>query len=160
MRRRQPSDVCSRCVFFTVVVFGLWLSTPALGAPAAEMDIILAAEIRDLTDWLAFHQEVVSTPPESGKPLLLSLPGDTGGDRWLRVDSPKFLVKIDTADGSRLVKLTITGKLFGAAAQRDLIAFERAAFLVQTGAVANQLSIVYGLTEVAGRLIEIQAFRP
>lgn len=145
----------ARCV---LVILAL-LPAPVGGAPALEMNIVLVAEVHDLSGWLVLHQEVIATPPTSGKPLRLSLPGGTGGNRWLRVDEPKFAVQIITYDGSRAAKVSIFGKIVAAEAQNALIAFEHSALEVQLGTLANELTILYGLNGVIGQLLEIHLSR-
>lgn len=135
-----------------------WCSPAAAGA-GPEVQVAVVDEVQDLTGWLGFHQEVVATAPESAKPLRLSLPGGTGGNRWLRADEPAFGAQIMAADGSRAVKVGISGKVVGAEAQQSLILFEQAALEVQAGLVANQLTLVYGLAGVSGRLLELHLTR-
>lgn len=147
-------------VFFCLLVLLALVPLPAHAAGPTEIDITLVAEIHDLSGWLAMHQEVVSTPSEALKPVQISLPGGTGGNRWLRVDSPKFTVQIVTYDGSRTAKLGIYGKIPAAQAHKSLIAFEHAAFEVQAGLVANELAIVYGLNGVVGLFLELHLSRP
>ncbi len=62
--------------------------------------------------------------------------------------------------GRRLVKLAVTGKLAGGDALSGLVPFEHAAIEVQAGALPNELSLVYGLTSVSGRLLELYFSRP
>ncbi|MGH7312201.1 MAG: hypothetical protein ACREJV_03435 [Candidatus Rokuibacteriota bacterium] len=123
------------------------------------MDIVLVAEVHDLAGWLSVHQEAIGTPPASGKPLRLSLPAGTGGNRWLRVDQPKFAVQIITYDGSRGAKIGISGKILAPEAQNALIGFEHSAVEVQSGTLVNELTILYGLTGVVGRLLELHLSR-
>lgn len=155
-RRRRPALLRGIAAFLVGSVVA-W-SSPAT-ADGPEVQVAVVAEVQDLTGWLGFHQEVVATAPESAKPLRLSLPGGTGGNRWLRVDEPAFGAQIMAADGSRAVKVGISGKVVGVEAQRSLIQFEQAALEVQAGLVANQLTLVYGLAGVSGRLLELHLTR-
>jgi hypothetical protein len=147
-------------VLCCLLVLLVLVPVPAHAASPTEVDIVLVSEIYDLNGWLAMHQEVVSTPTEAMKPVQVSLPGGTGGNRWLRVDRPKFSVQIITHDGSRSAKLGIYGKILAGQAHNALIAFEHAAFEVQAGLVANELEIVYGLNGVVGLFLELHVSRP
>jgi hypothetical protein len=82
------------------------------------------------------------------------------GDRWLRLEQPAFGAQIKAADGSRAVRVGISGRVVGAEAQDSLILFEQAALEVQAGLVANRLTLVYGLAGVSGRLLEPHLTRP
>lgn len=150
----------ARLIHYLLAIFVLSIPALATAAPPGEVDIVLVAEVHDLNGWLALHQEVVHTPPEIVKPVQLILPGGTGGDRWLRVDNPKFVVQIMTHSGSRSAKLGIYGKVFAGQARTSLIAFERATFDVQSGAVPNELVIMYGLNTVNGLFLELHLSRP
>lgn len=118
-----------------------------------DVDVVVVAEVLDSLSWLALHQEVLATPRDSSKPLRVSLPAGTGGNRWMRVDHPKFSVQI--VSGSGAVKVGISGKIPGPDALGNLVEFEQAALQVQAGAVHNELTLVYGLVGVNGRLLEL-----
>lgn len=145
-----------------LAALGLLLAAgPAAAAQASlpDVDVMLVAEIPDTESWLAMHQEAIGTAG-STKPLRLGLPAGVGGTRWLRVDEPKFSVAIVPTGGRRLVKLAVTGRLAGSDALSGLVPFEHAAIEVQAGALPNELSLIYGLTVVSGRLLELYFSRP
>jgi hypothetical protein len=139
----------------------LAIAAEAHAAPAGlpDVDITLVAEIPDTAGWLAMHQEAIGSA-SAGKPLRLGLPVGTGGTRWLRVDEPKFSVAILAASGQRVVKLGVTGKLPAGEALGALVLFEHAAIEVQAGIVPNELNLIYGLSSVSARLLELYFSRP
>lgn len=125
-----------------------------------DVDITLVAEVYDSAGWLTLHREVLGTPPNSTKALMLTLPAGTGGNRSLRVDRPKFAVEIVTWHGRSLLKVSVTGKVSAHEALGGLTPFEQAALEVQAGLVQNELMMAYGLTTVPGYLLELYLGRP
>lgn len=160
--RRSCLTAPARAVIVLALVGALLAAVADLhAAPAGlpDVDITLVAEIPDTAGWLAMHQEAIGSA-STGKPLRLGLPAGTGGTRWLRVDEPKFSVAILATSSQRVVKLGVTGKLPAGEALSTLVLFEQAAIQVQAGLVPNDLSLVYGLSSVSGRLLELYFSRP
>ncbi|MGH7389416.1 MAG: hypothetical protein ACREM3_08130 [Candidatus Rokuibacteriota bacterium] len=124
-----------------------------------DVEIVLIVEVQDAVAWAALHQEVIATVGE-GKPLRATLPAGTGGDRSVIVYQPKFTASVITADGRRLVKVGVAGKLRGAEALGSMTAFEMAAVDIQAGAIGNDLGLLYGLSSVNARLVELHLGRP
>ncbi|MGH9896879.1 MAG: hypothetical protein ACREA0_33745, partial [bacterium] len=156
--RRSPLVALIGTVLVTAVLTGEAGSGPQAAFP--DVDIILIAEVHDSTGWLQIHQEVLGTPPDSSRPLNVTLPARTGGRRGLRVERPKFSVEIITHVGRSLLKIGVTGKVSAHEALGGLTPFEQAALEVQAGLVHNELSMVYGLSTVTGHLLELYLGRP
>jgi hypothetical protein len=125
-----------------------------------DIDVILIAEVADRAGWLGLHQEVLSTPGNSARSLRVSLPAGTGGNRSVNIEQPKFLVTVLPTLRHGPVKVTVTGKVLAAEALAVLTPFEHAALEVQAGAIENELTLLYGLSSVVGRLIELHLQRP
>lgn len=155
--RRSYSLVAALTAALVAVVL-----TSEAGSQTAfpDVDIILVAEVYDSAGWLQLHREVLGTPPDSPKPLNVTLPAGTGGGRSLRVEQPKFSVEIITYHGRSLLKIGVAGKISAHEALGRLTPFEQAALEVQAGLVQNQLLMVYGLTTVSGHLLELYLGRP
>ena len=134
-------------------------SAPA--APAAfDVDVILVVEVQDVGSWLGLHQEVLAAAPDSGRPLVVALPARTGGRRMISLERPKFTASLAVGGGASSVKVTIAGKVNGADGPGLLAPFEEAAFEVQAGSVPNDLTLIYGLSGVVGRVLELHISRP
>ncbi len=131
----------------------------AQGAPPS-VDVVVSAEVPDATGWLALHQEVLGSGPDSPNPLRVSLAAGTGTARGLQIEQPKFTAVITVADGRRVVKVGISGKITPAEALASLGLFQQAAVEVQAGAMPNQLTLAYGLSVVSAQLVELQVARP
>lgn len=144
-------------VLAAVVLTGeAWSQTAAF----PDVDIILVAQVYDSAGWLQLHREVLGTPPDSAKPLNVTLPAGTGGSRSLKVDRPKFSIEIITSHGRSLLKIGVTGKVSAHEALGRLTPFEQAALEVQAGLVQNELMMAYGLSAVIGHLLELYLGRP
>lgn len=124
-----------------------------------DVDIALVVQVEDLSGWLSLHSEVLGTPKESPKLLGVTLPAGTGGRRSITVMQPKFHAELNLTQGSRSLKLVVSGKVSGAEALHGLPLFEHAVLEVQAGVVENQLSLVYGLSEITGQLLELHLAR-
>jgi hypothetical protein len=138
-------------------------SAPSLGEAGTglpDVDVVLIAEVQDTAGWLALHQEVLSTPAGSTKVLRATLPARTGGSRSVDIEQPRFTVGLVTTDGKAQVKVTIAGKLPPSLALAVVTPFQQAAMEIQAGLVVNEISLVYGLSGVAGRLLELYFDRP
>jgi hypothetical protein len=58
------------------------------------------------------------------------------------------------------VKLSVSGKVTGDEALQELTSLERAALDIQSGNVQNRLTLIYGLSEIIGNLLEMYLSRP
>lgn len=149
-------------VALLVCAFLILATGPGEAAPAAfpDVDVVLIAEVQDAPGWLALHQEVLATPGGSSKVLRATLPARTGGSRSIDVQAPRFTVGLVTAGGKAQVKLTVSGRLSPALALAVVTPFQQAAMEIQAGAVVNEVGLAYGLSSVAGRLLELYFDRP
>ena len=125
-----------------------------------DVDIMLVAEIHDTTGWLRMHQEVLRAPLGSPQTLDVVLPARIDGNRAITVRNPKFAAQIITVAGPQVVKLSVSGKVTGDEALQELTSLERAALDIQSGNVQNRLTLIYGLSEIIGNLVEMYLSRP
>ena len=58
------------------------------------------------------------------------------------------------------MKLSVSGKVTGDEALQELTSLERAALDIQSGNVQNRLTLIYGLSEIIGNLLEMYLSRP
>ena len=128
--------------------------------PFPHVDVVLIAEVQDAPGWLALHQEVLSTPPESSKVLRVTLPARTGGSRSIDIEHPRFTVGLVATAGKSQVKVTVVGKVSPSNAIVLVTPFQQAAIEIQAGAVTNELGLAYGLSTVLGQLLELYFDRP
>jgi hypothetical protein len=136
-------------------------SADPLGAAALpDVDVVIIAEVQDTAGWLTLHQEVLATPVGSLKRLRASLPARTGGGRSIDVEQPRFSVGLVTVGDKPLVKVTVAGKVPSALALTAVTPFQQAALEIQGGSVRNEITLDYGLSGVAGRLLELYFDRP
>jgi hypothetical protein len=136
-------------------------SGPAHATPGLpDVDVVLFAEVRDTTGWLTLHQEVLSTATTSTKVLRVTLPARTGGSRSIDIRQPRFTVGLLTTDGRAQVKVTVAGKVSSSLALTVVTPFQQAAMEIQAGRVANEIHLAYGLSVVAGSLLELYFDRP
>ena len=140
------------------------VAAPAPGranaAPLPDVDVVVIAEVQDTAGWLTLHQEVLATPTGSLKRLRASLPARTGGSRSIDIEQPRFSVGLATVGGKPLVKITVAGKVSSALALTAVTPFQEAALEIQGGGVRNEITLDYGLSMVAGRLLELYFDRP
>jgi hypothetical protein len=132
----------------------------AHAAPLPDVDVVVIAEVHETAGWLNLHQEVLATPMGSLKRLRASLPARTGGSRSIDIEQPRFSVGLVTVGGKPLVKVTVAGKVASALALTAVTPFQEAALEIQGGAVQNEIVLDYGLSAVAGRLLELYFDRP
>jgi hypothetical protein len=138
-----------------------WAPARSHAAPGLpDVEVVLIAEVRDTAGWLALHQEVLSTSATSSKVLRATLPARTGGSRSIDIDQPRFTVGLITTDGKAQAKVTVSGKLSPSLALAVVTPFQQAAMEIQAGLVTNEVSLVYGLSGVSGRLLELYFDRP
>ena len=131
----------------------------ALAVPApADVDAMLVVEIEDVAGWLALHQEVLGAT-ETARPLMVALPARTGGDRIIALERPKFTVSLVIGQPTPAVKVAIAGKIRGSDALTIVTPFQHAAMEVQARVVPNRITLVWGLSAVIGRLLELHISR-
>jgi hypothetical protein len=149
------------CLAVLLSVLSLFAAGSVEAGPTitADVEVALVVEIDDVTSWLSLHQEVLAAASESSRPLFVTLPARTGGRRMVGVERPKFTASLGVGQGTSTVKVTIFGKINGADALSVVTPFEQAAFEVQAGAVPNEATLVYGLSAVIGRLLELHFSR-
>ena len=143
-----------------MVVFLAGASAAYAKPDLPNVDIVLVAEIHDTTGWLRMHQEVLGAPLGSTQTLGVILPARIDGNRGITVHNPKFAAQILTAAGPQVVKLSVSGKVTGDEALQELTSLERAALDIQSGNVQNRLTLIYGLSEIIGNLLEMYLSRP
>jgi hypothetical protein len=156
MRTSIASRAC-----LAVVLSMMLLAASVYAGPTviADVDVVLVVEIEDVASWLSLHQEVLAAANESTRPLFVTLPARTGGGRMVGMERPKFTASLGGGQGTPTVKVTIFGRINGADALSVVTPFQQAAFEVQAGAVPNEATLLYGLSSVVGRLLELHLSR-
>jgi hypothetical protein len=142
---------------------GAVLSAAVAPAPAATfpaVDVVVVAEVYDMANWLALHQEVLATPAGSAKVLRVTLPARTGGSRTIDIEQPRITVGLVATNGKAQVKVTASGKIPPSMALALVTPFQHAAMEIQAGVVSNEVGLAYGLSTVVGRLLELYFDRP
>jgi hypothetical protein len=143
-----------------VLVLIASLASPALAGPAPiDIDVLIVMEIQDVGGWLALHQDVLGAG-EFVRPLVVTLPARTGGNRSLSLERPKFTVSLAIGHTVPTVKVAVAGKVNGSEALMVVTPFQHAALEVQSGVVPNEVTLMYGLSGVIGRLLELHISRP
>jgi hypothetical protein len=161
MASLQNAAARNAVVLVALVTLVILLAGTAYAAPvAADVDVILIVEIQDIGGWLALHQEVLAAITETARSLVVGLPARTGGNRTVNLERPKFTASMVTAPGPPTVKVAIAGKINGADALIVVMPFQQAALEAQAGAVPNEVTLIYGLSGVVGRLLELHISRP
>ena len=154
-------SVASRaCLAVVVCVITASLLAPCAHAAPTDVDLVVIVEIQDVGSWLGLHQEVLAAAADSARPVVVALPARTGGRRLIALEHPKFTAALVVGQGTSSVKVTLAGAVNGAEAPGLLTPFEQAAFEVQAGSVPNELTLMYGLSGVVGRLLELYISRP
>jgi hypothetical protein len=143
-----------------IAVFLAGASVAHAKSDLPDVDIMLVTEIHDTTGWLRMHQEVLRAPLGSSQTLGVILPARIDGNRAITVHNPRFATQIITAAGPQVVKVSVSGKVAGDEALQELTSLERAALDIQSGSVQNRLTLIYGLSEIIGNLLEMYLSRP
>jgi hypothetical protein len=155
------ASIRNAAALVAIVTIVILLAGTAYAAPvAADVDVLLIVEIQDIGGWLTLHQEVLAAVTETARSLVVGLPARTGGNRTVNLERPKFTASMVTAPGPPTVKVAIAGKINGSDALMVVIPFQHAALEVQAGAVPNEVTLIYGLSGVVGRLLELHISRP
>jgi hypothetical protein len=161
MPRSMSISSLRNAALLTIMTVVSVLAGAAYAAPVApDVDILLIVEIKDLEGWLTLHQEVLAAVTETARPLVVALPARTGGNRTINLLRPKFTASLAIGPESPTVKVAIAGKVEGGEALRVVTPFQQAALEVQAGAVPNEVTLIYGLSGVIGRLLELHISRP
>jgi hypothetical protein len=155
------STASRACLAVVLSVFSILVAGSVHAGPTitADVEVLLVVEIDDVASWLSLHQDVLAAASESTRALFVTLPARTGGRRMVGVERPKFTASLGVGQGTSTVKVTIFGRINGADALGVVTPFEQAAFEVQAGTVPNEATLVYGLSAVIGRLLELHFSR-
>ena len=154
--RCYPTLALLVCVFL-IAATGLGQAAPT-GFP--DVDVVLIAEVQDAPGWLALHHEVLSTPPGPPRCCVPRCRRVPAGAARIDIEQPRVTVGLVTTDGKAQVKVTVAGQLSPALALAMVTPFQQAAMEIQAGAVVNEIGLAYGLSGVAGRLLELYFDRP
>lgn len=120
-----------------------------------DMDVVLVLEIADAAGWIALQEEALVTPPPGAKPLEVSVAATTGGRRSITLGQPNFEVAI--IRGLPAFKVTVRAKLTASAAIGTLGPFE---YALTEKAGDAEVGLLYGLSTVTARLLEVYVTRP
>ncbi len=113
---------------------------------------MLTIELLDPNAWLGMQQEILTTPDESPKPLLISTPTRAGGRLGLAILSPRFTSLINSAAGGT-VRVWVKGKVSGDEARQTPVPFMRA---FSESPAGTEVTVEYGLTVLKANLLELK----
>ena len=130
---------------------------PAM-AQLQDVDVVLVLEVADAAGWVVLQDEVLVTPQPGPKPLSISVEAATGGRRSIALAQPRFEVAL--IKGTPAFKVTVYGKLGGTEARSTLGAFEYALIEKQSSAGDTDVGLLYGLSTVSARILEMYIKRP
>jgi hypothetical protein len=144
-----------------IVTISILLASAAQAASTPiDVDVLLIVEIQDIGGWLTIHQDVLAAVTDTARPLVVALPARTGGNRTINLERPKFTASLAVGTGASTVKVAVAGKVNGSDALRVVTPFQHAALEVQAGVMPNEVTLIYGLSGVVGRLLELHISRP
>jgi hypothetical protein len=121
----------------------------------ANVDVMLVFEARDTASWVAFHEEVLGTPPEGSTLLGVSVADETGATRSLTIAQPRFIVSM--VKGAPMFRVVVNGKVAGGT---GLGAFEFALIESQSRPDEQLVGMFYGLSSVGVHILEMHVSRP
>jgi len=120
-----------------------------------DINVMLVLEIPNVAAWIALQEEALLAPPPGVKPLEVSVAATTGGRRAIMLDQPNF--EVATIKGLAAFKVTVRGKLTVSEAIGALGPFE---YAVTEKAGDTEVGLLYGLSSVTARLLEMYVTRP
>jgi hypothetical protein len=124
----------------------------------ADVDIVLVVEITDLAGWVALQEASLATPQPGQRPVGVSVAAATGGRRSITLAQPRFDVAM--IKGIAAFKVTMYGKMGVSEAVGSLGAFEQALIERQGPSGDSTIGLLYGLTNVEARMLEMYVTRP
>jgi hypothetical protein len=123
-----------------------------------DLTIVLVMEVADTAGWVALQDEVLVTPQPGPKPLIVSVAATTGGRRSIALAQPRFDVALIKGTGA--FKVTVYGKMGGNEAPGALGVFQYALIEEQAAQSDSEVGVMYGLSTVAARVLEMYVTRP
>jgi hypothetical protein len=121
--------------------------------PPPELHVVLVLEITDPQAWVALHEETLGAPSPGTKPLDVSVAATTGGRRSITLGEPRFDVAV--VRGFPAFKVTVHGKIGVSEALLALGPFEQAVLDKQTTTGECEVWLLYVLSNVTARLLEM-----
>ena len=144
------------------IVFALLASVTLVGAQPVlpDVEFLLVVELSRTEEWIRLQDEVLGTPRELARPVLITAVAKRGESRSITIEQPHFTAEISNRAGLELVKVTVAGKVVSAHALGALTLFQHAVFDIQAGAVENQVMLTYGSAVLRGRFTYLKLGSP
>ena len=139
------------------MVFWLVAVPAAAQSQLPDVDVVLVLEVGDLAGWAAVQDEVLSTPQPGPKPLAVSVAAESGR-RSIALGQPRFEVAL--VRGTPAIKVTVHGKIGGGEAVGTLATFESVLIERQAAGADSDVGLLYGLSGVTARVLEMYVTRP
>ena len=128
---------------------------PAHGQDALPaITLVLSLEVRDHETWLGVYQEILTTPPLSPKPLLVTIVPRTPR-RSITLTDPRFTAAMNAAKG-QTISVTVRGSITGTEGVLTLPDFMRALFDPTAGGGPSTVRLDYGLSHLTADLVQIK----
>ena len=130
-------------------------AAPARGQDALpSVTLVLTLEVRDHETWLGVYQEILATPPQSARKLLVTIVPRTPRRSITLVD-PRFAATMNVAKG-QIVTVTVRGSVTGTEGVLTLPEFMRALLDPVSGAGPSVLRLDYGLSHLTADFVQLK----
>src|SRR2546427_7184266 len=139
IRRPAPGRAALFVAFAWLAHVGLVeAQTPSI---SSDVEFVFLVDLHNPEEWIRFHEEVLGTPRDLPRSLLVAVVAKRGERRSVTVESPRFTAEIAQTEQ---IKITVVGRVTGARALQALTIFEQAVLDMQAGVVENQVTLTYG----------------
>jgi hypothetical protein len=102
------------------------------------------------------HQEILDTPPQSQKALLVTIPTVGRASRAIVLLTPRFSTTIRRTGGSVMMRLLVKGMVSGEYAQQTLLPFVNTFVETRAESDPRVVTLQYGLAALTANLIELK----
>jgi hypothetical protein len=140
--------------------------SPALAADALAADAVVTAlppvalvftcDVIEPDGWFEMHQEILDTPPQSQKALLVTIPTVGRASRAIILLTPRFSTTIRRTGGSVVMRLLVKGMVSGEYAQQTLLPFVNTFVETRAESDPRVVTLQYGLAALTANLVELK----
>jgi len=127
------------------------LAAKAQQAILPPVSLVLTLEVHDQDAWLGMLHEILTTPQESQKTLVVTISAQAGSSRTIAILTPKFTSTINSTTGT-IARVSVKGRVAGEHAQQTLVPFMRAFGESTAGRDPSQVMVEYGLAALTANL--------
>ena len=132
------------------------LSADATVPSLPPVSLILTCDVIEADGWFEMHQEILDTPPESQKALLVTIPTAGRASRAIILMTPRFSTTIRRSGDAVLMRLLVKGKVPGEYAQQMLLPFVNSFLERRLESDPRVVILQYGLAELTANLTEFK----